>query len=165
MTATDVNTAKTVDGTNVETSTDGSDVTTGLAGGLSDDNTTTEIIKVGKSPEDILRLDYAIDPTGLAVGDTITAHTIGFHNITDLALYAYDTANGVASGSKIVIVGATASGANVFTFTQAFIDDLLDQGGGSFSVRIHEDAWDISTNAGDYKLAEVDADGNAHRLA
>lgn len=150
--------AKTVDGTNVETSSDGSDVTTGLGGGgcLDDGNTGVECIKVGKAPDDLLRVTFSADPTLLQTTDTITSFDVGFHNMSVLALYPYTTATAVSATNKITNSGG--SGTLVFTLTQAFIDDLFDQGSGSFAVRIHEDAWDIITNPGDFKEAEVDAD-------
>lgn len=156
MTDVDVSDAFTMDGTNVETSSDGSVVTSGLAPGLSDGDTGTEVIKLGKDPEDIMRLDYAEDPANLQVGDTITSFDVGFHNVSELAIYPYDTSTSVDATNKIV--SGTGSGTNVFTLTSGFIGALLDQGGGTFAIRLHENAWDISSNPGDIKFTEVEAD-------
>jgi hypothetical protein len=117
---------------------------------LTNGNTSTGIVAVGAGADDILRLTFSGLST-LKAGDTITIWVTALSTYTTMALLPYDTATTVATGNKLTLTAAT--GANTFTLTQAFIDDLFDLGG-DFRVRMVEDAG-ISGSA---TVAEVDAD-------
>lgn len=121
---------------------------------VADDDTVSTVTKQGKSPDDIIRVDYAVDPTGLSTSNSITVHFGMTMNYAVMKLVPYDAASGVLGTNKLTYALSGGSPA-VFTFTQAFIDDLFDQGGGSFAVRIAEDTAAI---AGDVVIAEIDAD-------
>lgn len=107
--------------------------------------------KIGKAPDDVLRIELPNLST-IAVGDTITVEITGIHNVGTLALLPYNAASTVLTTNKITVTGAT--GTIVFTLTQAFIDDLFDQGGGTWAARLTEDLG-IS---GDFSYTEVDSD-------
>lgn len=109
--------------------------------------------KVGKSPDDVLRIEFP-DLSTIAVGDTVTIQQIGYHNVATLALLPYDGASSVLTTNKITFTTGSTPEAAVFTLTQAFIDDLFDQGSGTWACRLTED----NGLSGDYKYSEVDGD-------
>lgn len=127
---------------------------------VTDDNTAIDFAKQGKSPDDIVKVYFDLDPLGLAVGNTISVWVSGLHNYGTMALLPYSSASGVTTTDKIT-VAAVANSELVFTLTQNWIDDLFDQGDlgtvsgrtNSFAVRIVEDL-EIS---GDAKLTEIDS--------
>ena len=121
-----------------------------------DDTSTTTGEKIGKGgiDGDMIRLEFP-DLSGLAVDDTMTFYSVGEHNTTEMDLLPYDSAGTPTLTGAINI--SWGSGANTFTITQAFIDELFDQGGDSFAVRMMNVDWG-NGGGGDVQLAEVDAD-------
>lgn len=128
--------------------------------GVTDDDTGTSVVKQGKAPNDIVKTFFDIDPTGLETTNTITVHFGMSHNYGTMALLPYDAANSVLNTNKLTyaLSGGTPA---VFTFSQAWIDDLFDQGDlgtvsgrtNSFAVRIVED---LEIN-GDLEITEIDS--------
>lgn len=107
-------------------------------------------IKQGKIPDDALRAEWS-GLANIAVGDTIDI-TFGMtHNYSVMVMMPYDAAAGVLSTNEISYTLSGGSPA-VFTFTQAFIDDLFDQGSGTWAARFVEDGPNIS---GDVEIIEV----------
>lgn len=99
--------------------------------GLADDDTTTQVVKQGKSPDDIAKVHFPVDPLGLSTSDTISVHFGMTMNYVEMAILPYDAAGTVDPTNRIAYTLSGGSPA-VFTLTQNFIDDLFDQGGGSF---------------------------------
>ena len=99
----------------------------------------------------VLRCTYSGLST-LKAGDTITAWVASLSTYATMALLPHTSSSAVSATNKITLSAAT--GANVFTLTQAFIDDLVDLGSDTFRVRFVEDGG-ISGTAG---FAEIDAD-------
>lgn len=128
-----------------------------------DDNTSAginaaSISKIGKTgfPHgDILRVIFADGFAGLAVGDTITLYISSIHATSNLNLLAYTSSSAVTATEELQI--SISTGANVFTLTQVFIDELVDLGSDAWGVRITNTAWG-SGGGGDIQIAEVDAD-------
>jgi len=123
---------------------------------LTDDDTTAacnvgSVAKIGKAPDDILRIELPNLST-IVAGDTVTFEITATHNIGTFALLPYTSTIAVSDTNKITVAGGT--GSKVFTLTSSFISDLFDQGGGTWAARLTEDAG-IS---GDFQLAEVDSD-------
>ena len=109
--------------------------------------------KIGKSPDDALRVEFAEDKANLAVGNTITLHLEGAHNWTVGELLAYNSATGVTATARLT---ATLSGGTcVFTITAAWIAELFDQGSGKWAFRFNEDNSFLD---GDIKISEIEAD-------
>lgn len=158
MTATNPTAAKTHDATTWDGA-DGSEIASYLAG-LTDGNIAITQVSQGLAPDDILRIELPNKST-IAVGDTVTVW-VGTEEIDEvpsalinygtMALLPYDAAGTVTTGNKITVTAAV--GVNLFTLTQAFIDDLFDQGSGTWAARIVEDG-EISGFAG---ISEVDSD-------
>ena len=127
-------------------------------GEATDNDTTTSIPaalnwKIGKSPDDAMRIEYAEDKADIASGDTITVFHGMLHNWGDSQLLAYTSATAVTKTDQL---NATPSGGtSVFTLTTAFIGQLFDQGSGKWAVRFSEKD---SYLAGDTNIQEVDAD-------
>lgn len=120
---------------------------------LTDDDTTTDSSnKQGKSPDDILRLEFPNLST-IAVGDTVSVWIIALHEYVTGALLPYDGASSVLTTNKITVTMVDDS-ENIFTLTQAFIDDLFDQGSGTWACRFVEDG----EIAGDTNITEIDSD-------
>ena len=121
-----------------------------------DDNTTAacnvgSVAKVGKSPDDALRIELP-NLTTITNVDTVTCEITAVHNISGFALLPYNGATSVDVTNKITATGST--GTKVFTLTTAFIGDLFDQGSGTWACRLTED----NGISGDYQIAETDAD-------
>jgi len=116
---------------------------------MTNGNTSSGVVAVGAGANDVLRLSFSGLGT-LAAGDTISVWVTALSTYATMALLPHDAAGTVATGNKLTLTAAT--GENVFTLTQAFIDDLFDIGG-SFQVRVVEDAG-ISGSA---TIAEIDA--------
>ena len=131
--------------------TDGAVQTDGLTC-LTDDDTSTSCIKQGKSPDDVIRLEYA-NLKNKTVGDTISVHFGMSHNYGTMALVPYDGATSVLTTNKLTYTLSSGTPA-VFTLTQAWMDDLHDLGSGKGACRIVEDG-EID---GDVEIDEVDAD-------
>ncbi len=112
--------------------------------------TASKIGKGGSPHGDIMRVAFDQDFPP-SVNDTVTVELEGLHNVSDMAMLAYDAATTVVTTAKIV--QTSVSGTTVWTFTQAFIDELVELGSGGWAVRIVED---LSTG-GDWQLSEVDA--------
>lgn len=131
--------------------------------GLTDDDTGSSVLKIGKGGAngDALRIEYA-DLAGLAVNDTITILITAIHQIDDgMDLLAYIDSNSVTATGRINLDAPMTIGANLYTITQAFIDELGDVGSGNFAVRWGPRAQE----AGDCSTAEVDADLTASAAA
>ena len=119
---------------------------------LTDDDTTSDSgNKQGKGPDDILRLEFPNLST-IAVGDTVSVWIIALHNYGTGALLPYSSATGVTTTDKITVT-MVDDAENVFTLTQAFIDDLFDQGSGTWAARFVEDG-EIN---GDINITEIDS--------
>ena len=127
---------------------------------VTNDVTTTSFGKQGKNPNEIIKVFFDLDPLGLGTSDTVTVHFGMTHNYVTMALLPYDAASTVDSTNRLTYAASGGSPA-VFTFSQAFIDDLFDQGNlgtvsgrtNSFAVRIVEDL-EIS---GDIEVNEIDS--------
>ena len=117
-----------------------------------DNNTSTSCVKQGKSPDDVVRLEYA-NLINKSVGDTISVYFGMTHNYGTMALVPYDGATSVLTTNKLTYVISGGSPA-VFTLTQAWMDDLHDLGSGKGACRFVEDG-EIN---GDIEITEVDAD-------
>lgn len=112
----------------------------------------SKIGKGGGVHGDVLRVAFDQDFAGVAVNDTVTIELEGLHTVADLAMLAYTAATTVTTTAKIV--ATSVSGTTVFTFTQAFIDELVELGTDGWAVRFAEDTG----LSGDWQLSEVDAD-------
>jgi len=157
MAAVDANLVQAVD-LSSWTATDGTvqaDLTTEAA----DNDLTTAInaataSKIGKggSPHGhCLRVHYNSGRGDLSDGDSITIDLEGLHNVSDIAMLAYDTTTTVVTTAKVV--ATSVSGSTVFTITTAIIAEL-DTTDDSFTFRFVEDLG----MSGDWQLSEVDSD-------
>ncbi len=117
---------------------------------LTNGNTSVGYVNIGAANHEVLRIKFSGVST-LSAGDTITIWVTTLTTFATMALLPYDTATTIDASNKLTVSAAT--GANVFTLTQAFIDDLFDDSG-NFYVRMVEDGG-ISGGA---QTAEVDAD-------
>lgn len=127
-------------------------VQTDMLTGMTDDNTATGIKKIGKSPDDVMRAEYASLKNKDANG-TVTVYWSSDHNVATLACLPYSSATGVDTSEKLTYTVSAGSPAT-FTLPQTFLDALHDLGSGKGAIRITEDLG-IS---GDIFLSEIDAD-------
>lgn len=119
--------------------------------GLDDNDTAVSVVKQGKAPDDILRVEAPNFGT-LADGDSVSVWQVGVHNYVTIALLPYKADGSVVTTNKITLtVGA---GENILVMTAAFIADLEEIGTDHFAVRIVEDG-EID---GDIKISEIDLD-------
>ena len=102
-----------------------------------DDEIPTNCVdKIGKNPDDVLRIEI---PTlaDAANGGTITVEITDVHQISGFAMLPYTSAVAVSATNKITASGGT--GTKVFTLTTDFLNDLHDLGSGKAAVRLTED--------------------------
>ena len=121
-----------------------------------DGDTTTGFAKAGKggSDGDAHRVEIE-DLADLAVGDTTSFFLAAVHQIDDgIEIQAYTDSNSVTATAKIIISAPISTGENIFTYTQAFIDELGDVGSGNFAIRFQPQAQE----AGDVNVAECEID-------
>lgn len=117
---------------------------------IDDDDTTTSVGKQGKSPDDILRVEFP-GKDDIAAGDTVTVWTGMAHNYSTMALLPYNAAGGV---DETKIISAAVVAETIFTLNAGFIAALFDQGSGTWAARICEDSFTID---GDLEIREVDS--------
>ncbi len=122
---------------------------------MDDNNLIVSCFKLGKD-DDACRVEYQGDfrPDS---GDTVTVALPAHHQIDwDLELVAHTAASTVTLNNKIVILNASLNvGANVFTFTTAFVDELVQFNTDRWAVRFQ---LSVYSDGGDAQTAEVDAD-------
>jgi hypothetical protein len=152
-----------VDPTNVDTYDNASWITDD--GTLISDRTTvmtnedlTEILpRVDKNSEHIIRADYS----GLSTvqsGDVLKIYANTVRTSANYVVLPYTGASSVSATNKVGPVTIDTSDAwYTFTLTQAFIDDLFDQGSDSFSVRFAADNNTALGNSHDIELIELDS--------
>ena len=125
-----------------------------ITAGAIDDDTSTGIADIGAGGTDGNAVRCEFTEYGVKVNDTIS---IWYSAKTGLAsgieMQAYTDANSVTATAAIVI-GSPIIGENVFTLTQAFIDELGVIGHDHFAVRVQP----TSQTSGDFTLTEVDGD-------
>ena len=110
--------------------------------------------KIGKAPDDAMRIEFAEDKANIAVSDTVTVYHASLHNWGDSELIPYSgSATAVVLTNKLT--ATPSGGTSVFTLTQAFIDDLFDLGSGKWGCRFMEKD---SFQAGDTSIQEVEGD-------
>lgn len=126
-------------------------VLTDYLSSLIDGNTTVPVVNVGQAPNDGLKIKLPSLST-IKPGDTISVWIRALSTYATMALLPYDASGTVATGNKLTV--SAVIGKNKFTLTQAWIDDLFNQGGGVWAARIVED----SGISGHSTLAEVDSD-------
>lgn len=124
---------------------------TSYLSGLTNGNTTTEVFRVGSAPDDVLRIQFPGRRT-IRPGDTVTVWVSALSTFATMALLAYTANRVVTTTDKITLTAAT--GANTFTLTQAFINQLVHIGAGQWAARVVEDGG-LSGYAG---IAEIDSD-------
>ncbi len=122
---------------------------------LDDNDTAVGVVKQGKAPDDILRIEFP-NLASIVNTDTVSVWAIGAHNYVTMALLPYNAAGTVLTTNKITLTAQAAPGGGEtkFTLTTAFIGDLFDQGGGTWAARVVEDG----EIAGDINISEIDSD-------
>jgi len=119
---------------------------------LDDNDTATAVFKLGKSPDDILRVEI-VNLATITTSDTITVAFGNDHNFATLSLIPYDGAASVDTANQVTYAVSGGSPA-VFTLTSGFIAALHDLGSDTWAYRLAEDGG-IS---GDLQINELDAD-------
>lgn len=117
-----------------------------------DGDTATGFVKIGKNPEDGLKITWNTGHASLAVGDIFKVFATGLHNYGETACLPHISSSAVTDTGKLVSSSWAASQFNDFTVTQAFLDELNDQGSGKFSVRFVPD----NDGTGDTTCSECD---------
>ena len=127
-----------------------------------DGDTTTGFAKAGKGGAD--GDAHRVEIEGFAdvtVGDTVSFFLADTHKIDDgIEIQAYIDSNSVTATAKIIISAPISTGENIFTFTQAFIDELGDLSG-KFAIRYQPEAQED----GDTNVAECEVNISAPAAA
>lgn len=151
MADTDPTYAQTHDATDSDAD-DGSSVTDVLTC-VTDDDTGVNCVKQGKSPDDILRLQYP-GLVNAQVGDTVSVYWQSAHNYVNMELKPYDGA--ISVDATVGIVYDTSGGSpSVFTLTSNFLSALHDLGSGLGACRVSEEGATID---GDVQITECRSD-------
>ncbi len=131
---------------------DGSEVADYLTG-LDDNDTGTNVVKLGKAPDDIVRVEFPNLAT-LTTSDTVSVYWGSLHNFVTMTLVPYDAAAGVDTTNNIIVAVDLIPSPAVFTLTSGFIAALHDLGSDTWAARITENGG----IGGDVQLREVDSD-------
>lgn len=122
------------------------------------DNLSASCSKIGKSPEEILRVDYNEDQADLTTSDHIDIEVVGCHNVDNVTMLPYNSATAVCTSTSApnCHIDVSCSVATLaFTLTQDFIDNL--DGTGAYAVRFLVTNTDDTCSGGDASYAEVDS--------